>query len=110
MTTISGRILSIPKAFDGKGFAGYKAQNYFCQGSAYDVLAETIYSLHQQGISQNVVMAMHDELVIDADPQTSEQIRQLMELPPDALCRWARRTPRLRTDLEVLGERWSKPE
>lgn len=110
VTTISGRILSIPKAFDGKGFAGYKAQNYFCQGSAYDVLAETIYSLHQQGLSQNVVMAMHDELVIDADPQTSEQIRQLMELPPDALCRWARRTPRLRTDLEVLGERWSKPE
>lgn len=106
--TISGRILDIP--FQKGQRAGYKAQNYFCQGSAYDILSESIVELHRRGLSEFVVLGMHDELVVDGSPDAVMEIRRVMENPPMALIDWAKRVPVLRTDVAGMGERWAKPE
>jgi DNA polymerase-1 len=78
--------------------------NYFVQGSAYDVLAETEIAIHEAGLSDAIYLAMHDELVVDAEAR--HEIRKLMETPPERLCRWAGRTPVLRTDMAHMAGRW----
>lgn len=101
--TISGRVLSVPR-FEGK-WQGYKAQNYFCQGSAYDVLAESIYRCHEVGLSDSLLIALHDELVVDTS--AAEDVRRIMETPPPALERWADRKVMLRTDMADMGRAWA---
>jgi hypothetical protein len=84
--------------------ATHKGVNYFVQGSAYDVLAETEIAVHEAGLSDAIYLAMHDELVVDAEAR--HDIRRLMETPPERLCRWAGRTPVLRTDMAHMAGRW----
>ncbi len=104
--TVSGRVLDIPRDHKNpRKYAGYKAQNYWCQGSAYDVLAESIVELDRQGLGHVVFLAMHDELVVDGHP---DEVRRVLETPPPALCRWADRTPMLRTDMADMGRHWQK--
>jgi DNA polymerase-1 len=102
--TISGRILSVPRGVDGK-LQGYKAQNYYCQGSAYDVLAETIVECVRQGLGEYIVMALHDELVVESEAALA--VRRIMETPPAALLRWAGRQVILRTDMADMGREWA---
>ncbi|HEU4751614.1 MAG TPA: DNA polymerase, partial [Armatimonadota bacterium] len=106
--TMSGRILPIPMAaYRGKvGYMTHKAVNYFVQGSAYDILAEALVSIIDAGLSDAIYLAMHDELVVSTD--AAHDIQRIMATPPERLCWMAGRTPVLRTDLEVLGERWKK--
>lgn len=134
MITISGRIIPVPAGMwpcrfcDGAGCADpegdpatdpcwkcrgkgvhwqvatHKGVNYFVQGSAYDVLAETEIAIHEAGLSDAIYLAMHDELVVDAEAR--HEIRKLMETPPERLCRWAGRTPVLRTDMAHMAGRW----
>jgi DNA polymerase-1 len=134
MVTISGRIIPVPAGMwdcrfcDGRGCADpegdkdtnpcwrckgqgkhwqvstHKGVNYFVQGSAYDVLAETEIAIHEAGLSDAIYLAMHDELVVDADAR--HEIRKLMETPPERLCKWAGRTPVLRTDMAHMAGRW----
>jgi DNA polymerase I len=107
--TLSGRILPIPmgKGFDGRppSVAVHKAVNYFVQGSAYDLLAETMMAIEEAGFGDAVYLAMHDELVVSKG--AADDVRKIMETPPERLCRLARRTPVLRTDRADLGERWA---
>lgn len=103
MITVSGRVLSIPKSDEG-GYSGYKAINYLCQGSAYDVLAESLINIEKAGLGDAVYLALHDELIIDSE--AASDVRQIMEQPPPRLCTWSGRTPVLRTDSEDLGNRW----
>jgi DNA polymerase-1 len=102
--TISGRIVHVPKGFDGKN-KGYLLQNYFCQGSAYDVLAEAVLECYRQGLADYIILAMHDELVVDTE--AAEAVRRIMETPPPALIRWAERVPMLRTDMAHMGRAWA---
>lgn len=104
--TVSGRILTVPMGvYDGRrGPMRHKAVNYFVQGSAYDLLAEAVVECRRRGLSEAIYLAMHDELVVSADAM--HDVRRVMETPPPRLVELARRTPVLRTDAKVLGERW----
>jgi DNA polymerase-1 len=85
--------------------ATHKGVNYFVQGSAYDLLAEAEVEIDRQGLSDAFYLAMHDELVVDA--QAAHDVRKIMETPPGRLIELAKRTPILRTDMAHLGERWA---
>lgn len=84
--------------------ATHTGVNYFVQGSAYDLLAEAELKIIDAGLGDAIYFAMHDELITDAE--AAHEIRRIMETPPDRLCMLARRTPKLRTDMAHLGERW----
>jgi DNA polymerase I len=105
--TISGRIIPIPETYyDGRlSVSAHRGVNYFVQGSAWDVLAESMIRIINAGLGDGVHLLMHDELVVDSE--VGDEIRRHMERPPDRLCRMARRIPKLRTDLQVMGQRWA---
>lgn len=85
--------------------AVHKGVNYFVQGSAYDLLAEAEVNIINAGLGDAIYLPMHDELVVDAE--AAHDIRRIMETPPERLCMLAKRTPKLRTDMAHLGERWA---
>jgi DNA polymerase I-like protein with 3'-5' exonuclease and polymerase domains len=113
--TLAGRILPIPM---GKGWlqedgtygppspAVHKGVNFMVQGSAYDILADTILRVEDAGLGDALYLAMHDELVVSTD--AAHDIEMIMQRPPERLCRLAKRVPILRTDRADLGERWAK--
>lgn len=98
--TAGGRIL--PVTTDGS----YKSVNHVVQGSAYDVLADTILRLEDAGLGDAVYIAMHDELVVSTEH--AAEVQRIMTTPPEFLCRWAGRTPVLRTDRADMGGHWAK--
>lgn len=98
--TVGGRILPV----DSGG--AFKAVNYTVQGSAYDVLAHSIYEMHRRGLGDHVQLAMHDELVVDTE--VAEAVQQIMMTPPEFLTMWAGREPVLRTDRADMGSAWAK--
>lgn len=106
--TLSGRILPIPMAsYRGQwGPMTHKAVNYFVQGSAYDLLAETLVRIKEAGLGPAVYLAMHDELVVSTE--AAHDIERIMQTPPERLVWMAKRVPVLRTDRADLGERWAK--
>lgn len=107
--TLSGRILTVPmgRGFDGgpPSVATHKAVNYFVQGSAYDLLAESLVRIEEAGLGDAVYLAMHDELVVSTD--AAPDVERIMRTPPPRLEYLAGRTPILRTDRCDLGERWN---
>lgn len=107
ISSASGRLLRVVKNPDGS-YRGYTAQNYLCQGSAYDVLAETIYAAEQQGIGHKIHLAIHDELVVDADAQ--EQFEELMQGAMATLARVSVRANdhKFCTDAHALPTNWKK--
>lgn len=125
--TLSGRIVPIPSGYwpcwgghetqaeidrcrkcNSRGMtfsvAVHKGVNYFVQGSAYDLLAESEVRIIRAGYGDAMYLSMHDELIVDAE--AAHDIRRIMETPPERLCMLAQRTPKLRTDTAHLGERW----
>lgn len=100
--TADGRRLSIPE-FNGK-YAGYKATNYFVQGSSYSVLSDTINRLEAMGLGDSIQLAMHDELVVTAD--AAAQVQAVMETPPDWLVSFCPDLPVFRTDANPLPGHW----
>lgn len=105
--TLSGRILPIPlSTWEGRAsVATHKGINYTVQGSAYDLLAETLIGIEDAGLGDAVYLAMHDELVIST--AAASDIRKIMETPPARLCEFSERVPILRTDRLDLGVRWA---
>jgi len=126
--TLSGRIVPVPsgrwpcwdahedqasidkcRKCDHRGtifsVAVHKGVNYFVQGSAYDLLAEAEVNIIKAGLGDAMYFSMHDEIVTDAE--AAHDIRRIMETPPERLIMLAKRTPKLRTDMAHLGERWA---
>lgn len=100
--TVSGRIVNVDHEF------GYKGTNYLVQGSAYDILAESIVAVDAAGLSDAVYLAMHDELVVAES--AAGDIREIMQTPPERLVELSGRVPLLRTDMAELGDRWTTPD
>ena len=96
--TVSGRIIDVDRD------AGYKGVNYCVQGSAYDVLAETVVGIDDAGLADHLYLTLHDECVVSEE--AAHEVRQIMQRPPDRLCELAGRVPKLRTDAAYLGDRW----
>lgn len=111
--TVSGRIIPVPSGFYTDPDTGekrwsvqtHKAVNYHVQGSAYDVLAESMVECEDLGYGDAIYLHMHDEIVTDTE--ASRDIQQIMARPPARLVHHSGRSPILRTDLKDLGERWN---
>jgi DNA polymerase-1 len=114
--TLAGRIVPIPM---GRGWvdeetgeigppsrAVHKGVNFFVQGSAFDVLMETVIKGDEAGLADTLYLTMHDEVVTSTD--ASHEWEQIMQTPPERLVRLAKRIPVLRTDRADMGERWAK--
>lgn len=103
--TAAGRILKVGLK-DGK-VAGYRAQNYFHQGSAYDCLVDALVEIHRRGLASCVRLALHDELVVTAD--AADEVAEIMRTSTHSLTRWTGRSDiELPTDTHPLPERWMK--
>lgn len=102
--TADGRLLPVPSDKQGR-VMGYKATNYFTQGTAASVLSETINAIHRAGLGKHVRLAIHDELVVDAE--AAEAVRTMMETPPAWLNEFAGHKVVLRTDSNPLPDRWA---
>lgn len=102
----SGRVLTTTK--DKGAWRGYLGQNYTCQGSAYDVLAEAIYEAEQRGLGNHIHLAMHDELIVDAAVQ--REFEEIMQSAMHALVRVSPEAARHRfcTDANALETCWKK--
>lgn len=105
--TLSGRIIPVPMGtYEGRtSVQTHKGINFTVQGSAYDLLAENVVAAEEHGYGDAIYLCMHDELVVSTG--AAPDIRKIMETPPDRLCRFAQRTPILRTDSLDLGVRWA---
>lgn len=104
--TLDGRGLSIPEntqSYGGK-YAGYKAMNYFVQGSAYSLLSETINEIRNQGLEDAIQLAMHDELVVDTE--AAHDIQKIMVTSPQWLNAVAGKEVYLASDSQPLGTTW----
>lgn len=114
--TLSGRIVPVPM---GRGWldeetgeygppsrAVHKSVNFHVQGSAFDVLMETVIAGDDAGLADTLYITMHDELVTSTS--AASEWEKIMQTPPERLCRLAKRVPLLRTDRQDIGERWAK--
>ena len=104
VTTLDGRVLDIGTSTRGKGYRTHTAGNYLTQGSAYSTLSETLNTLYKQGISDAVYLAVHDEVVVDK--RHVDQVRKIMETPPEWLNQAAGRTVKLMSDANDMGNHW----
>ena len=109
--TLSGRVVPVPVYVNKKtgkkdDVAAYKGVNYHVQGGAYDLLAEAIWQIHREGLSDAVSLAVHDELVVDTE--AANDIERIMRKPCDALIRVSGREPRVQTERKDLGRSWGK--
>lgn len=102
--TADGRVIPIPRDPESRQYKGYVGVNYFCQGSAYSVLSDSINRLAEAGLSDAIELAIHDELVVDAD--AAEDVQRVMSTPPEWLTAFAGRTPLFRTDANPLPDGW----
>ncbi|SKU64919.1 DNA polymerase I [Mycobacteroides abscessus subsp. massiliense] len=108
VTTLSGRTIPITR-FNGQ-LKSYTGTNYVVQGSAYDLMAEALYEITRRGLGGHVMLAVHDELVVDADPAVVAEVAEIMSTPPARLVEHVGNLPlTLRAEPEPLGDRWGKP-
>ena len=82
------------------------AVNHFCQGSAADVLMDTILRLDDAGVGHRMKMLIHDEVV--CGEKDVELVKHIMSTPPKALAERAKITPFLRVDAQYMGQHWLK--
>lgn len=100
VVTAGGRILPV-------GLKGsYLAVNYVVQGTAYDVLANTICEMERQGMGDEIYIAMHDELVVSTP--VAEEVQRIMITPPPFFTEILGRPPVLRSDRADTGRTWQK--
>lgn len=104
IATLMGRVLDIPM-WDGR-FKQSVTPNYYIQGSAYDLLGEVIVKVDEAELSDALLFSVHDELVVDSE--AAEDVAAIMRTPPERFSLLAGRTPVLRADPALLGQRWGK--
>lgn len=116
--TAAGRIAGVERDPKNGKWKGYQAQNFYHQGSAYDLLSDGIVELHRQGLAKEVRFAIHDELVVTKD--ASAEIQHIMSTSSRSLTRFLRPFERQRreffgttdfvfpTDTNELPTHWKK--
>lgn len=102
--TLFGRVLDVPM-WDGN-FKNYTAVNYFIQGSAYDLLAESLMRIDEAGLTDGVYFTFHDEIVLST--AVAEEAARIMCTPPERFVRLLDRVPLLNAEPIVLGRHWGK--
>lgn len=106
--TVSGRRIPLPPDYKtgNRLFAGYKGVNYLVQGSAYDLLADTIARMHTAGLSDELYLAVHDELVVNTS--VADEVGRIMTTAPAELVSAAGRRTVLRVGRSDLGMNWQE--
>lgn len=102
--TADGRVIPIPRDPETRLYKGYVGINYFCQGSAYSVLSDAINRIDAAGLGDSIELAIHDELVVDAE--AAHDVQAIMTEPPAWLTEFAERKPLFRTDANALPDGW----
>lgn len=105
--TILGRMLD--ERFSENEIKSRVAVNHFCQGSAADVLMDTVDRLDQMGAADEIRLLIHDEIV--TTEYGLEAVKEAMSTPPEALVRWSAArgmNPILRIDAQNMGRHWQK--
>ena len=111
VVTISGRVLPLPVDPQSGFIKSYVATNYAVQGSGYDLMAEAISALHRQGLGDQILMPIHDELVTAADPDVTRAVAEVMRRVPEPLVEHLRGIPfQLFATPEPTGDHWAKPD
>lgn len=108
--TVSGRVIPLDAdpTTGNQRFYGYKGVNALVQGSCYDLLAEALFAMHEQGLGDALQFAIHDELVVATE--AADDVDKIMRTPPEDFIRMAGRTPLLRTGRYDMGRNWQKDE
>lgn len=101
--TADGRRMPVPTDPAGKVMA-YKGVNYFCQGTAYSVLAESIVAMDNAGIGDSIMLAIHDELVVDN--AVAEEAKAIMSTSPAWLDLFAGHPATIRVDDNLMANSW----
>lgn len=103
IVTAGKRVLNVDSGF------GYKAVNYICQGTALDILNESVIELDRRGLADHVVLWMHDELVVSGSAEVAREVQEVMEIVPDFMQSWPGHIDKLRTECEVrIGGAWAE--
>ena len=109
--TIDGRALTVDenkfdpeRPWDTSKYTGYRAMNYIVQGTAYSILSETLNEIHKRGLDEAVIMAIHDELVVDSE--AVDEVQKIMVTAPEWLNDAAGREVILRSDSNDMGNHW----
>jgi DNA polymerase-1 len=111
VSTLDGRVVPVERDQSGRGFKEYVGTNYVVQGTAYGLLSEALYRLDAAGLRPHILLPIHDELVVDADPEVTQAVSEIMSTPPDWLAEFlGDQTLRLSADPEPIGDRWTKPK
>ena len=111
--TVSGRVVPIEMGTytnkatgeTRRGLRAHTASNYFCQGSAYDVLSAAYVRCVEAGLGDQIYFLVHDEIVCDSS--VADEVERIMKEPQPQLTKWAGREVPLMTDRAELGERWA---
>ncbi|AKJ72604.1 hypothetical protein PP301_gp118 [Gordonia phage GMA2] len=72
VTTFTGRRLYVPAD------RAYTAGNYLVQGSCAEVLKEALVDLSMNGLDDNLVLPVHDEVLVSCDKGDAEEIAELI--------------------------------
>lgn len=84
--------------------AAYKALNVQCQGPARDLLAYGLVRLFEAGLGDNVLMLVHDEVILSVPEFEAEAyVAKVQEI---LACDFM--GVRIESEGQVLGERWKK--
>ncbi|ADX31977.1 DNA polymerase I [Tsukamurella phage TPA2] len=103
IVTAGKRVLDVDSGF------GYKATNYICQGTALDILTETIIELDRRGLGDSMLWWMHDEILVSGPPEVAREVQEVMEIVPDFMRTWPGHIDKLRTECEVrIGAAWAE--
>lgn len=88
---------------------GYKALNYFCQGTAADIIKRAMVRiwryLRESSLRSRLLLTIHDELVVEI-PRSEERIvvPKIVEIMEDKTTYFVPIT----VDVEVTSSRWSE--
>jgi DNA polymerase-1 len=83
--------------------ASYKMINYLIQGTAADVLKEQLVSLDMAGLSEFMILPVHDEVVFDIPVDLAEDARRTISEAMTDLDRW---TVPITVGVDGPFERW----
>lgn len=111
VTTLFGRRRQIPELrarnFQVRTLGERLAVNTVIQGTAADVMKLAMIGVHralaESGLRTQMILTIHDELLLEGPPEEEAAVRELVER--EMLAPWGDRTPPLAVDVGV-GRTW----
>jgi DNA polymerase-1 len=111
VTTLFGRRRQIPELrarnYQVRTLGERLAVNTVIQGTAADVMKLAMIGVHralgEAGLATQMILTIHDELLLEGPPEEVERVRDIVER--EMVAPWGDRTPPLAVDVGV-GQTW----